>query len=94
MSQPHIPHVYNLPALCYNAGIATFFHGIMDDQQALRAHLAELTNEHRDLDHVIAQLAEAGPVNQIQLQRLKKRKLRLKDEIARLESRLLPDIIA
>ena len=51
-------------------------------------------SEHRDLDDVIARVTEAGPFDQLQIQRLKKRKLMLKDEIARLESRLLPDIIA
>ena len=50
--------------------------------------------EHRDLDDVIARLTEDGTYNQVQVQRLKKRKLILKDEIPELENRLLPDIIA
>jgi len=50
--------------------------------------------EHRDLDDVISRLAESAPMSQVQLQRLKKRKLMLKDQIALLESKLLPDIIA
>ena len=50
-----------------------------------------LRSEHRDLDTVIARITEHGPVDQLQVQRLKKRKLGLKDEIARLESRLIPD---
>jgi hypothetical protein len=50
--------------------------------------------EHRDLDDVIARLSEQVPVSAVQIQRLKKRKLMLKDQIALLESRLLPDIIA
>jgi hypothetical protein len=50
--------------------------------------------EHRDLDAVIAQAVESAPFDQIRLQRLKKRKLILRDRVARLESRLLPDIIA
>ncbi|HZT21164.1 MAG TPA: YdcH family protein, partial [Dongiaceae bacterium] len=54
----------------------------------------ELRLEHRDLDDVISRLSESVPVSQVQLQRLKKRKLMLKDQIARLESKLLPDIIA
>ncbi len=54
----------------------------------------ELRSEHRDLDTVIARLAEQGAVDQIQIQRLKKRKLMLKDEIAWLENRLIPDDIA
>ncbi len=60
----------------------------------LRAKLAALKTEHRDLDDVIARLVDHAPLDQLQLQRLKKRKLLLKDRIAKLESDLLPDIIA
>lgn len=55
--------------------------------------LHELRSEHRDLDTVIARLAEVGG-DQLHLQRLKKRKLLLKDELAWIESRLIPDSIA
>lgn len=70
--------------------------GPMDDPEiaALKLKLAELKTEHRDLDDVIARLQERQPVDQLQLQRFKKRKLVLKDQIAWIESRLLPDIIA
>jgi len=61
---------------------------------ALQARLDEVLSEHRDLDDVIARLAEEKPFDQLQLQRLKKRKLILKDDIIRLRARLLPDIIA
>ena len=64
------------------------------DVEALKAKLAALKTEHRDLDDVIARVVERGPFDQLQLQRLKKRKLALKDMIAKLESQLLPDIIA
>ena len=64
------------------------------DVEALKAKLAALKSEHRDLDEVIARLAERAPFDQLQLQRLKKRKLMLKDQISKLESELLPDIIA
>ncbi len=64
------------------------------DEQALRAKLAELVQEHRDLDSAIAALIEQGGRDQIQLTRLKKRKLQLKDLIIRIENTLLPDIIA
>lgn len=64
------------------------------DVEALKTKLAALTLEHRDLDDVIARLAERGPFDQLQLQRLKKRKLALKDQISKIESELLPDIIA
>ena len=68
----------------------------MDDPEieALQARLAELKIEHRDLDDVIARLSESSPFDQLQLRRLKKRKLVLKDMIAHIESQLLPDIIA
>jgi hypothetical protein len=64
------------------------------DVEALKAKLAALKVEHRDLDDVIARIAEARPFDQLQLQRLKKRKLLLKDQISKIESELLPDIIA
>lgn len=64
------------------------------DLDRLRARLNELELEHRDLDEVIARLTDHPPFNQLQLQRLKKRKLVLKDEISRITSRLVPDIIA
>jgi hypothetical protein len=68
----------------------------MDDPafEEIRRNIAELRSEHRDLDDVIARVLEHPPVDMLQVQRLKKRKLALKDQIARLESRLLPDIIA
>ena len=65
-----------------------------DDAKAIEEKLAQLREQHRDLDEVIARLIDRAPFDQIQLQRLKKRKLALKDEIIRLESRLIPDIIA
>jgi hypothetical protein len=67
---------------------------MLNDRDSVLRQLHELRSEHRDLDTVIARLAEQGPLDQLHLQRLKKRKLRLKDEIARLESRLIPDNIA
>ncbi|ACI99247.1 MULTISPECIES: YdcH family protein [Rhodospirillales] len=66
----------------------------MNEQQAMKEKLAALRVEHRDLDDVIVRLSEQTPIDQLQLQRLKKRKLLLKDMIARIESELLPDIIA
>lgn len=66
----------------------------MADQEQLRSKLNELESEHRDLDSVIARVADAAPFDQLQLQRLKKRKLMLKDEIIRVRGRMLPDIIA
>lgn len=66
----------------------------MVDVEALRKNLAALEVEHRDLDEVIERIASNPTVNQLQLQRLKKRKLMLKDQIAQIESELLPDIIA
>ena len=68
--------------------------GEIREQQKLLTRLNELESEHRDLDEVIAHLAIATPFDQLQLQRLKKRKLGLKDEITLIRSRILPDIIA
>ncbi|MEX0693011.1 MAG: DUF465 domain-containing protein [Rhodospirillales bacterium] len=64
------------------------------DPDALKKQLENLQLEHRDLDDVIDHLIETRPFDQLQIQRLKKRKLSLKDQISKLESRLLPDIIA
>jgi len=60
----------------------------------MRQQLTQLLEEHRDLDDVIARIHEQIPFDQLQLQRLKKRKLMLKDLILKIESELLPDIIA
>ena len=66
----------------------------IEEQQILKARLSVLESEHRDLDDVIERLSEDKPFDQLQLQRLKKRKLGLKDEMALVRSRILPDIIA
>jgi hypothetical protein len=64
------------------------------DIEALKAKITALKSEHRDLDEAIARIGDQGAFNPVDLQRLKKRKLALKDLIAKLESQLLPDIIA
>jgi hypothetical protein len=64
-----------------------------DDDDA-RRELARLRQEHRDLDAAIEALYETGRADHLQIQRLKKRKLSLKDRINVLEDQLLPDIIA
>lgn len=64
------------------------------NEQELRKKLELLKTEHRDLDAAIAALTDAGSTDQLQIARLKKRKLRLKDQIAIIEDTLLPDIIA
>jgi len=64
------------------------------DEVAARAKLAQLTQEHRDLDAAIEAMALAGNSNLLALSRLKKRKLQLKDEITEINNGLLPDIIA
>ena len=79
------------------------YHG-PQDAQGMRAatvsredimrRLELLRVEHRDLDSAIAALVDAGSSDQMQIARLKKRKLRLKDEISALEDELVPDIIA
>jgi hypothetical protein len=67
---------------------------IDEEEQALRARLAELRQEHGDLDVAIAAIAHAPRCDQLQLTRLKKRKLQLKDQITQIEDSLLPDITA
>jgi hypothetical protein len=62
--------------------------------EEMRKRLAALRIEHRDLDAAIDALTGAGSQDQLQIARLKKRKLRLKDQIALLQDYLTPDIIA
>ncbi|KZY54846.1 hypothetical protein A3736_13140 [Erythrobacter sp. HI0063] len=67
-------------------------------EQELRKRLEGLRSEHRDLDAAIHALTEAGArsgaIDQLQIARLKKRKLRIRDQIAVVEDHLIPDIIA
>ncbi|MFA5966194.1 MAG: DUF465 domain-containing protein [Sphingomonas sp.] len=64
------------------------------DETLIAKRLEMLRIEHRDLDSAIGALFETGATDQLQMARLKKRKLRLRDEIALLEDQLIPDIIA
>lgn len=66
----------------------------MTGDRHLAQELVQLRTEHRDLDAAIAALAMAPAVDQLQLVRMKRRKLRLKDCISRLESQLIPDLDA
>ncbi len=65
-----------------------------EEERALREQLARLQQEHRDLDAAIAALASSPGSDLIQVQRLKKRKLVLRDKIRQIEDQLTPDIIA
>ncbi len=65
-----------------------------DDDEALKSHLIALQQEHRDLDSAINALVGAASSDQLQVRRLKKKKLMLKDQIGAVEDRLMPDIIA
>ncbi len=64
------------------------------ETERLRQRLQELILEHRDLDDVITRLSQDPFIDQLQLRRMKKRKLQLKDQITLLRSRLIPDIEA
>lgn len=64
------------------------------DRETLERQLEELKSSHRDLDDVIARITEEAPFDQLQIKRLKKRKLQIKDQMTKIESLLLPDIIA
>ena len=66
----------------------------MDRNEEIRREIETLKSEHQDLDQAIARIAEEPPFDQLHIQRLKKRKLILKDQMALLEDQLLPDIIA
>ena len=68
----------------------------MDDEQrrVVQARVLDLQVEHRDLDDVVARLGQEVYVDQLQMRRLKKRKLQLKDQIERLLSLLIPDLDA
>ena len=66
----------------------------VETQEKILQQIAIMESEHSDLDAVIQRLVEDLPFDQLKLQRLKKRKLVLKDEMAKLRSRILPDIIA
>jgi hypothetical protein len=65
-----------------------------EERQALEAEMHRLNIEHRDLDAAIAALEQLGSFDQLQIQRLKKRKLFLRDRAAAISDRLTPDIIA
>ena len=65
-----------------------------DDTSETRQLLAELREEHRDLDQAINRMAQDPWLDQLRMRRMKKRKLKLKDWIARLESKLIPDLDA
>ncbi|MES9845818.1 MAG: YdcH family protein [Candidatus Sedimenticola sp. PURPLELP] len=62
--------------------------------EEIREQLHQLRDEHRDLDDAIARLSEGPYINELQLSRMKKRKLVLKDSISKLENILIPDLNA
>ena len=74
--------------------VMTDFPPSEEEKQQIRERLHDLELEHLDLDDVIVRLAADPTQDQLQLRRLKKRKLFLKDQISRLRTRLIPDIIA
>ncbi len=65
-----------------------------EEEATIRRELTELRQEHRDLDAAITAMVESGRTDTIRIQRMKKRKLALRDRISVLEDQLLPDIIA
>ncbi|MEM6811768.1 MAG: DUF465 domain-containing protein [Pseudomonadota bacterium] len=66
----------------------------MEEIEDLEEKLVELESEHKDLDEIIDRLRNTAPVDFFQLKRLQKKKLLLKDQIQRLKSEIIPDIIA
>lgn len=79
--------------LCVTSDKSDRIASMMNDQETIQ-RLANVRLEHRDLDTAIDALMRDGAPDQLQLARLKKRKLALRDEIAVLEAQLIPDIIA
>lgn len=79
-------------AISRRSHVAQGEHGVSEEE--LRKRLEILRIEHRDLDAAIDALSSTGPGDQLQVARLKKRKLKLKDQIAMIEDYLIPDIIA
>ena len=65
-----------------------------EEQNKIKAKINELRKLHSELDIEISKIVEVIPVDQVMLQRIKKKKLKLKDEISKLSSHILPDIIA
>lgn len=65
-----------------------------EERAQIRLRIAQLEIEHRDLDSVIDRLAADPTQDELRMRRLKKRKLMLKDQVARLRARLIPDIVA
>ncbi len=67
---------------------------IDEREKAKQEQLTRLRQEHRDLDDAISALVQSGSTDMLQIQRLKKKKLMLRDEIQRIEDDIVPDIIA
>ena len=65
-----------------------------EEQHKIKAKINELRKLHSELDIEISKIVKVIPVDQVMLQRIKKKKLKLKDEISKLSSHMLPDIIA
>jgi hypothetical protein len=65
-----------------------------EEQNKIKSKINELRKQHSELDIEISKIVKVIPVDQVMLQRIKKKKLKLKDEISKLSSHILPDIIA
>ena len=65
-----------------------------EEQNKIKAKINELRKLHSELDIEISKIVKMIPVDQVMLQRIKKKKLKIKDEISKLSSNILPDIIA
>jgi hypothetical protein len=65
-----------------------------EEIEAMQTELGELRQEHRTLDEAIHLLLESGAMEELKIKRLKKRKLQLRDQIASIEDKLIPDILA
>lgn len=78
--------------MCYGEGMSERL--TEEELNSIRKRVSELKLEHRDLDDAIEHLIAIGTFEELKIKRMKKRKLQLKDDIARLENTLIPDILA
>ena len=83
---------YSRRSLCYGEIMSENL--TEEELSTIRKRLVELRIEHRDLDDAIEHLIATGTFEELKIKRMKKRKLQLKDDIARLENTLIPDILA
>ena len=92
--RPAQPRRERIGVECRHASLRENLAVDLGETKSIQRRILELQTEHRDLDEVVNALASRADVDQLLLRRMKKRKLQLKDQIARLKSQLIPDLDA